>query len=302
MKRAWKKYLLYGSAMIIGGVLLFGLIRLILLGYTIAWTGFGDYIQPNNDFVRAKTLWDWMELLIVPFVLAGGVYYLNRSERTVERQRVEKRAQEEHKLAVERANLEREIARDSQQEAALQAYLDRMAELLLKENLPTTDNQEVRNVARVRTLTVLRGLDAKRKGMVLLFLKESELIAQNRVVDLTGANLTEADLSIANLGGTNLSGADLGGANLNGTVLIAADLSDAILIRANLSKAYLDQANLSSSVLIAADLSGASLDNVNLMGATLGGVGLSGAKVTDEQLSSVKSLQGATMPDGTKHD
>jgi hypothetical protein len=56
-----------------------------------------------------------MQLLIIPFVLASGAFYLNRSERAVERQ-----------TANERAELEREIAKDRLQEAALQSYLDRI--------------------------------------------------------------------------------------------------------------------------------------------------------------------------------
>ena len=35
------------------------------------WTGFGPYDE-NASGPRAKTLWDWMELLIIPVVLAGG--------------------------------------------------------------------------------------------------------------------------------------------------------------------------------------------------------------------------------------
>jgi uncharacterized protein YjbI with pentapeptide repeats len=42
-------------------------------------------------------------------------------------------------------------------------------------------------------------------------------------------------------------------------------------------------------------------------GAYLGGAALSeavlnGARVTDEQLAQAESLEGVTMPDGTKHD
>ena len=40
----------------------------------------------------------------------------------------------------------------------------------------------------------------------------------------------------------------------------------------------------------------------NLSGADLGRAGLSGAKVTDVQLAQAKSIAGATIPDGTKHE
>ena len=63
-------------------------------------------------------------------------------------------------------------------------------------------------------------------------------------VDLTGANLNNADLSEADLVGVNLSEADLS----------EADLSEANLSRANLSKA-----DLRDALLRTANLDGASL-------------------------------------------
>ena len=99
------------------------IIILIMLGRTVPWTGFGDYTTSAGELVPGKTLWDWMELLIIPIVLAIGAYYLNRSERAVER-----------RIAEDRAKLEREIATDRQQEATLQAYIDRISELLLEKN------------------------------------------------------------------------------------------------------------------------------------------------------------------------
>src|SRR5688572_26778794 len=162
-----KKYLLYAAVVIAGGSFLFILIETVRL---------------KNTGFEPKTLWDWMELLIIPLILAMGAFYLNRSEREVERERVERRAKFERQRAEENADLEREIATDRQQEAALQAYLDRMAELLLEKELRTTENEEVRNVARIRTLTVLRGLDATRKGLLLRFLYEAGLISKEKGV------------------------------------------------------------------------------------------------------------------------
>ena len=67
-----------------------------------------------------------------------------------------------------------------------------MAELLLEKKLRTTENKEVRNVARTRTLAVLRTLDGTRKGIVLRFLKEAGLIDKEKtIVDLEGADLIE---------------------------------------------------------------------------------------------------------------
>jgi hypothetical protein len=62
-------------------VLVIALIVMILNGYSYPWTGFADYEPPSSDYVRGKTLWDWLELLIIPLFLAGSAFYLNRSER-----------------------------------------------------------------------------------------------------------------------------------------------------------------------------------------------------------------------------
>jgi uncharacterized protein YjbI with pentapeptide repeats len=46
----------------------------------------------------------------------------------------------------------------------------------------------------------------------------------------------------------------------------------------------------------------ANLVEASLSKAILDGAILDGAEITDEQLKTVKSLEGATMPDGTKHE
>src|ERR687897_2602555 len=70
--------------------------------------------------IGGKTLWDWLQLLIVPVVLslitvAFALWQDTRQER-VENQR----AEAERKLAEQRA-----------QDEALQAYLDQMSTLIL---------------------------------------------------------------------------------------------------------------------------------------------------------------------------
>ncbi len=269
---------------------------IILQGYSFTWTGF-----------VGKNLWDWMELFVIPTVLGIGAFYLNRSERESDRQRAE-----------ERAKVEREIATDRQEEIALQSYIDRMADLLLNKKLRTTKTKEVRDVARTRTLSVLRGLDANRKTLLFHFLMESKLIGiEKPIIELSGANLRGAYMRGANLSRADLSGADLNGADLRycnlsgaslrvgtaqGANLSRADLSSVNLRYCNLSDADLSGSNLSGANLRYANLSGANLSGTDLSGVDLSNSSLSGANVTKEQLKNAKLLKGATMPDGTKHD
>lgn len=264
----------------------------ILVGYSVEWTGFGDFTTPSGEFIRGKTIWDWFELLIIPLSLLIGGYLLNRSERALERKIADERIKEDRKIAEDRTKLERELAIDGQQESALQIYLDRMSDLLIHEGLQTRNEESTRNVARTYTLNVLRRLDGNRKGQILQFLYEANLISTtNAVVDLHDANLINANLMFAelphaNLEHTNLTSANLEHANLSDANLEHAYLRKADLKLANLNRANLMHAELSDADLRGADLEGALLGNCNLRNANLDGVDFSGA----------------IMPDGTIHE
>ena len=275
-----------------------------------ARTGFGD-----------KTLYDFLQLLIVPLALAViGLWFTAQQDAR------------QQQIANQRAASDRQIEEQRAQDAALQAYLDQMSTLLLEKDLRDSEaGSEVRTLARARTLTVLRRLDGARKGSVMQFLAESGLINKDRsVLDLTGADMHEAILNDADLSGTELSGLDFnpppydGPAQLFGTNLSDADLSHAILgatdlHNAKLLRADLSYANLGEAYLRGADLSGADLSNAllhktllydprfpedaaDLSGADLSNAYLKGATVTEEQLEQAESLQGATMPDGQKYE
>jgi hypothetical protein len=94
---------------------------------------------------------------------------------------------------------------DNQREIALQAYIDKMSELLLEKGLgKSSPKDEVRTIARVRTITILFQLDARRIGYVFTFLQEAGLMsseAGSNIVSLSGADLSRANLSGANLKG-----------------------------------------------------------------------------------------------------
>ncbi|HEX6480493.1 MAG TPA: pentapeptide repeat-containing protein [Ktedonobacteraceae bacterium] len=141
-----------------------------------------------------KTLWDWLQLLIVPLVLAVVALVFQIANTRTEQQ-----------IAKQRYEQDQQIALDKQREDLLQAYLDRMSELLLEKNLRTSaPDEEVRKVARVRTTTVLFQLDARRIGYVFTFLRESKLMSatsNDNIVSLSGADLSGVNLSFANLSG-----------------------------------------------------------------------------------------------------
>ncbi len=292
-------------------LLLVVLVSLVIVGYLLHWDWTG---------LSKRTLWDWFQLLFIPVVLAGAGFWFNHRERKAaelraenERKVAELRAEAEREIERQRAKTESDIAEDNQREEALKEYIDKMSELLLHEKLRgSKPEDEVRTIARVLTLTVVRRCDAERKGSVLLFLQESGLIDKNkRIINLTRADLSGANLFHADLGEADLSGANLSGANLSGAYLFGANLFFANLSGADLSKTYLSGAILSKANLSGADLSRADLEiaylidvclsGANLSKANLSRANLSGAKVTSEQLDQVKSLKDTTMPDGSKY-
>jgi len=148
----------------------------ITLGYVHMWGWTGltgtTQIQTTNKGVTITqpvpvTLWNWIQVLIIPGVLAYAAYWLN--------QRQSSREQEATK---QRDETERRTTLDNQQAAVLDSYLDGMSDLLLNKNLreSKTDDDEVRQVARAKTLIALRRLDPERKGDLLQFLYAAGLI------------------------------------------------------------------------------------------------------------------------------
>ena len=169
-----------------------------------------------------------------------------------------------------------------------------------------------------------------RKRRVIQFLSEANLIGsafrEEAIISLVGADLKNADLSRLALWGVQLGGTDLSGANLRGTELSPRDTTkfaffrasifeprqDAVdnahtaqpvTIHASLSRAVLHEANLSNACLRYVDLREADLSNATLEGADLTQANLPGAEgITIEELEKqAKSLEGATMPDGSTH-
>ena len=176
-------------------------------------------IRANGTGFAGKTLWDWLQLLAalaIPVLVGfGAVWFTTRQ------------------------NHDREIAADLQREAALQAYLDKMSELLLEKHLRQSQpGNEVRTVATVRTLTLLTQLDPLRRRSVLRFLQQADLINRgSTIVNLSSASLRFADLHRATLSDTDLSRSSLRNANLSRAALDGADLSEADLRDADLSGA-----------------------------------------------------------------
>src|SRR5260370_37975420 len=224
----WEQILKYWRAIGVCAIVLIVVVVIALIVAVVVsnGTGFNGYIKVSTvhtisgpsagtvtrteEYQPGKTLWDLLQLLAalaIPVVVGFGAAWFTAQQRKVSESET----------------------RDNQRHATLQAYLDKMSELLLNGNLAerTADGQlnpEYKRgclVARVRTITVLTQLDARRIGYVFAFLREAELMSATK--DDNAINLKNADLHTVDWSQADLRGADLRRANLT-----EANLSEAI--------------------------------------------------------------------------
>ncbi len=263
---------------------------------------FWDYLG-----FKDKTLWDWLENilipLLIPLIVVGLSVFLGREARSF----------------AKRAQHERDLAADRSREEALRAYLERLTDLVLKEKLKESpiDSPE-RAVAQAHTFAALRSLDGTRKGILLRFLQESRLLAKiNPIISLEGADLTQASLAGADLGGLSMNGVDLRHAVLDEAIFQETDLQYADLSNSSMREAQLERTDLRYAILHQADMSEANLIDANLsvadlteaifQDATINNVNLfradlSDAKIEIDQLRDAENVLEAILPDGTEMD
>lgn len=101
-----KQSLIYTLSFIFGGIVL---ILLVWGLNAVSWTGFQE-----------KTLWDWLDLFLIPAILLLFILILIWRVR---------------KYQEEAASLEREVARDLQMEEAMNSYMELLTVLILEKGL-----------------------------------------------------------------------------------------------------------------------------------------------------------------------
>jgi hypothetical protein len=139
----------------LGGLLV---AAVVIYGYTTSpgWVG-----------VANKTLWDWLELVIVPIVIAAAGFLLSIA------------AERERQLE----QRERELFQQSEraQDSALQAFLDQLSHSDTYRELRTAPaSGRKRAVQRAKMQTLLMQLNGPRKGVLLSFLHGAKLTRKKR--------------------------------------------------------------------------------------------------------------------------
>jgi len=188
----------------------------------IGWKALEGYINPDPDDTTGKKDAVQVYAVIVAGVIASitagvGLWNLRLTRKNLDQQR---------ELEAQRADQQRELA----QGTALQAYYEQIGKLITDKELRTTQREEIRELARGQTLTVLQGVDGTGKGSLLTFLHGAGLIGtETPAVALTGADLQGADLQGAILQGANLLGANLQRAEVSDQQLADASLQGATM-------------------------------------------------------------------------
>jgi hypothetical protein len=163
--------------------IIFLVIVVIIVLIVIGWMAYPRYVKgllwADRTGFEPITVWNILDLIIVPALLAIGAYWLNLQQKERETEREKKRRDEAERIETDR-----------QQQETLQKYLDDMSGLVLdkemrKELLESEEESAVRDVAQIRTVTAIRALDTKRINTLVHFLSNQAKITSRKCSILT---------------------------------------------------------------------------------------------------------------------
>lgn len=283
------------------------------------WTGIpadigdGTSVRPPRP---GKTVWDWLQLLIVPLVVAVAAFALNAAQASRQRQQDQSRAEAERQRSEKNAREQARRAVENRRDEALRSYMLQMSQLMLDTNLgkPSRTAGAEGLLARTLTLTTLGQLDGRRKGTLVRFLVEAGLVTATGRWTYTPDNGSGGPDAVAltsweteTVPRVSLDGADLREVVLRGHygytagTHIPADGSSMSgdLVFVDFSGADMRGADLRDTVLVAdfewADLRGADFADATLNSSRFRETCVGSARFTDATL-------GAFLPDGNERD
>lgn len=225
---------------ILAGILLILFAWILLITYQADRFGFDS-----------KSFWDWMDLLLVPLVIAFAGFWFTQSQKRVELE-----------ISKKEKEADRQLSLDQQRQNTFDTFLEQITDLLLNYNLlGSKKGDQLQSIARAKTLMTFRNLDGVRKGLLLKFLHEAGLIQKdNVIISLAGADLRNIQLSKSIFENICLSHTDLSKANLSESILTKSDV-----IYANLSGANLQGIFISDSDAYGAKFQNSDLRNSHIL-------------------------------------
>jgi uncharacterized protein YjbI with pentapeptide repeats len=327
--------------LLVGGLIFFGVLVLLLVLYNKGtlqqlppWTGLGyaqdpklvlkgyEKVAPKMQIVEetkeaeekkhtityelqpGKTLWDWLQLLLVPVVLAIVAFAFNAGQ----------------------ASTNQQLEQQSNQEQVVNTYLGQMSNLLLQYKLHDSQLGDPRRaIAQAITLTALDRLDGAHKNLIILFLYRADLLKyhyyknnetecgdpkalkkqfsdEQPIITLSQGNIEGVTINNLKLSCVDLHNMNLEGSNFSTSLLDRADLGLSLAMNADFSHASLKAANLYYMDLSEAHLQGALLQYANMKGICLSHARLDGAELQHADLRAyTHSVNYATLICG-QHD
>jgi uncharacterized protein YjbI with pentapeptide repeats len=282
--------------LLVGGLTFFGVLVLLLVLYNKGtmqrlplWTGLGyaqdpelvlkgyEKVAPKVQIAEVtqeaeekkqtityelqpgKTLWDWLQLLLVPVVLAIVAFSFNAGQASVNQQ----------------------LERQNNQEQVVNTYLGQMSNLLLQYHLHDSQLGDPRRaIAQAITLAALDRLDSEHKNIIILFLYRADLLKyhyyKNNETECGDPKALKKQFSdeqpIITLSQGNIEGVTINDLKLN-----CIDLHNMYLKGSNFSTSVLDRANLGISLAMGADFSYTSMKAASLYYLDLSDANLQGA-------------------------
>lgn len=234
-----------------------------------AWTGFGKSIK-DEKIEPAKTLFDWLDLLIIPLSIGLLGWLYKEAEKSKTQRSEEERSRNE----------------------SLNSFFNIITDLLQKNDLSGSPSNQTKAMAKTRINMTLSQLDGGRKGQLLQFLYESDLIDVSPKLKLLGANFNDSILDQIVLGSSEIRGAFfknalIKNANLNGIILNSCNLENV-----DLSGSLVDNSDFAYTNLKNSKMKNMDLTTVNFEGVDLTNADLRGSTIKQTQLDSIFNKKG----------
>ena len=189
--------------------------------------------------------------------------------------------------------------KENYQDDIIRSYLTEISDLIIKNNETLTNRGVTVTTVRLKTLHILKQLDAERKSFILEFLHENgqlKVQQSNAPLDLSKANLDGIDFRrIRQTDGISLKGTSLRHARFDNLQLNKLDLSNTNLEGAIFTGSSLKQIDFSFSILTDAQFDQVTVESMNFNKVNGFGVNFNEARISDLRFSNAKLLNSSFL-------